>query len=111
MKQPTAITKSIKARFTTINSEVAVDQIETNLVTSCSNVLKVYTITEKSIDLRQTLTFNDRIIELIRIPTSNYLQTNDFKAPMAPKGKPVEKTNKTGGKASRSTRRVVDIEE
>jgi hypothetical protein len=30
---------------------------------------------------------------------------------MAPKGKPVEKTNKTGGKASRSTRRVVDIEE
>lgn len=98
MKQPTAITKSIKARFTTITTEAAVEHVETNLVTSCSNVLKVYTLTEKSIDLRQTLTFNDRIIDLIRVPTSNYLQTHDIKAPLAPKGKPVEKINKAAGK-------------
>jgi len=61
-------------------------QLDVNLITSCSNVLKVYTISDKSINLRVTTTFNDRIIDIIRVPTSN-LKGKDFKAPLAPKQK------------------------
>ena len=78
------------------------------MVTACSNILKIYTITENSIDLRLTSSFNDRIIELIRVPTVNFrLQSKDFKAPVAPKVKP----QASKGKASRTIRRVVDIED
>jgi len=80
-------------------------QLDTNLITSCSNVLKVYALTERSIDLRVTSTFNDRIIDIIRVPTSRQA----FKAPSVPKQKQqaVQKT----GKLSRGVRRVVDFED
>lgn len=84
-------------------------KLDVNLITSCSNVLKVYTINDKTIDLRVTSTFNDRIIDVIRIPTTNFrLQTKDFKAPLAPKQK---QQPQKSGKLLRSIRRVVDIEE
>lgn len=82
--------------------------LDTNLVTSCSNVLKVYTIGEKGIDLRVTTTFNDRIVDIIRVPTGHAKNIKDFKAPIAPKQKlPLSKS----GKLSRGLRRVVDCDE
>jgi hypothetical protein len=56
--------------------------LDVNLITSCSNILKVYIVNDRSITLRVTSTFNDRIIDIIRVPTST---AKDFKAPFAPK--------------------------
>ena len=80
-------------------------QLDTNLITSCSNVLKVYVLNDKGMVMRTNKTFNDRVIDIIRIPTSR----QSFKMPS------VQKMNKVGvpksGKLSRSMRRVVDLEE
>ena len=82
------------------------ERIESNLVTFCSNVLKVYALEESSINLRLTTQFNDKILDVIKVPTKQFLK------------EPVEQQNSkkstpqqpSTGRAARASRRNVDIE-
>lgn len=49
-------------------------KIENNLVTFCSNVLKVYALEESSINLRLSTQFNDKILDVIKVPTKQFLR-------------------------------------
>ena len=50
-------------------------KLENNLVTFCSNVLKVYAIDDASINLRLSSQFNDKILDVIRVPTQQFLKS------------------------------------
>ena len=63
IKHPTAITKSFKCHFTSTE-----EKVEENLVTICSNTINIYTLEERSIELKLNSQFNDKIVECIPIP-------------------------------------------
>ena len=81
------MTKALKARFTYAppmsvsklddeNNEVVIEaepKLETNMITFCSNVLKVYTLGESSIDLRLSTSLNDKILDIVKVPTAPFV--------------------------------------
>ena len=78
-------------------------QLETNLVTFCSNVLKVYTLGESSIDLRLSTSFNDKILDVIRVPTKPFVDKKQTEEAVIKKTEP--KKQQTSARESRSKRR------
>jgi hypothetical protein len=66
IKHPTAVTQSLKCNFTYTD-----DTLDTNLVTVCSNLLKIYTLRDQAITFKLNSQFNDKIVECIAIPTPN----------------------------------------
>lgn len=57
-----------------LNEDLNQGKIETNMVTFCSNILKVYAIEESSINLRLSTQFNDKILDVIKVPTKQFLK-------------------------------------
>ena len=60
--------------------------METNLVTFSSNVLKVYSLPSEesnSIDLRISTQFNERILDVITVPTEPFLRDEYLAQQMA----------------------------
>jgi len=64
--------------------------LESNLITICSNVLKIYTIMENTLEMRLNNAFNDKIIDVIKIPTKKFRKETHKRegkaAPNAPSG-------------------------
>ena len=68
MEQENSISQNPAAPTENLNQ----GKLETNLVTFCSNVLKVYAIEDSSINLRLSSQFNDKILDVIRVPTKQF---------------------------------------
>lgn len=62
IKPPTAVIQSLKCNFTFTD-----DILDTNLVTVCSNVLRIYTIRDSAITFKLNSQFNDKIVECVAI--------------------------------------------
>ena len=43
------------------------------MVTFCSNVLKIYAVEGASINLRLSTQFNDKILDVIKVPTKQFV--------------------------------------
>jgi len=66
IKHATAVTQSLRCNFTYTD-----DTLDTNLVTVCSNLLKIYTLRDQAITFKINSQFNDKIVECVAIPTPN----------------------------------------
>ena len=88
IKQPSAVTKAIKAKFTCSIADQpgAMSSLDTNLITICSNVLKVYTLTNNSMDLRMSQSFNDKIIDVLAVPSGKFAHRQAKQDSLAQKG-------------------------
>jgi hypothetical protein len=68
-------------------------KLQTNLITFCSNVLKVYTLGESCIELRVSTQFNDKILDIIKVPTAPFVKKQINEGDLGLVRKPAQKNN------------------
>ena len=90
------------------NEVLPQEKLENNLVTFCSNVLKIYALEDSSINLRLSTQFNDKILDVIKVPTKQFVLESKKAKQQETIKKPSPKPTKKSG---RSSRRNVDLEQ